>query len=66
MTTLQLIAAVNQKAQAVKKDLTKSFFNGDKNYFFQMLNKYPNANVNGNIYETINNIASAYARSLEY
>ena len=66
MTTLELIQAVNNKANQAKKELTKSFFNGDKKYFTQMLESFPKANVDGNIHETINNIASMYARGLDY
>lgn len=66
MTTLELIQAVNSKANQTKKELTKSFFSGDKTFYTKMLNSFPNANVNGNVYETINNIASMYARGLDY
>jgi hypothetical protein len=66
MSTIELLQAVNNKANETKKELTKSFFNGDKKYFNEMLSKFPKANVNGNVYETINNIASMYARGLEY
>ena len=66
MTTLELIQSLNKKANQTKKELTKSFFSGDKKYFNEMLNSFPKANVNGNVYETINNIASMYARGLDY
>ena len=66
MTVLELIQAVNKKANETKKELTKSFFSGDKNYFNEMLKSFPKADVNGDVYETINNIASMYARGLEY
>jgi len=55
-----------QQKIKTKKDLTKSFFSGDKNYYNEMLNAFPKANVNGDVYDTINNIASMYARSLDY
>jgi len=66
MTTLELLKAVSAKANETKNQLIKSFFSGDKSYYNKMLDAYPNANVNGNVYETINNIASMYARGLEY
>lgn len=66
MTTLELLKAVSAKANETKKELTKSFFSGDKSYFNTMLAAFPKADVNGNVYETINNIASMYARGLEY
>ena len=66
MTALEIIQKVNKKANQTKKDLTKSFFSGDKNYYNEMLNAFPKANVNGDVYDTINNIASMYARSLDY
>jgi hypothetical protein len=66
MTTLELLKAVSAKANETKKELTKSVITGDKSYFNQMLAKYPKAQINSNLSETINNIASMYARSLEY
>lgn len=66
MTDLELFQAVNRKFNETKKKLQKSFFSKDKTYFNEMLNAFPNAKRNEDIYETINNIASRYARSLDY
>ena len=66
MSAIELIQAVSEKAKETKKELTKSFFSGNKTYFNEMLSKHPNAIVNKDIYETINNIASMHARVCEY
>ena len=66
MTTIELLQAVSAKAKEVKTNLTKSVMIGDRSYFNEMLLKFPKAQVNNDIYETINNLSSMYARSLEY
>ena len=66
MTAVELLIKVNQTATEEKKKLTKSFFGGDKKYFKSQLSKFMHCLVEGNVYETINNISSSYARSLDY
>ena len=66
MTTLQLLQALSTKANETKKQLQRSFFSGDKKYFNEMLLTYKNADVNGDVNETIRNISSMHARSLTY
>jgi hypothetical protein len=66
MTTLELISAINKQANQTKKQLTKSFFSGDKSLYNELLSKFPNMEVVNNVYETINNISAKYAQSLEY
>lgn len=66
MTTLELLKAISEKANETKKQLTKSFFSGDKTYYNEMLAKFPKAQINKDVYETIINISSMYARGLEY
>lgn len=66
MTTLQLIQAVNNQATKTKKELTKSFFSGNKKFYNEMLQKYPKAHKEGDVYETINCISAIHARGLDY
>ena len=66
MTTLELFQAINKKANETKKELTKSYFSGDKSFYNELLSKFPKMEVVNNVYETINNISAKYAQSLEY
>lgn len=66
MTSLELLKKVSQKANEEKKKLTNSYFGGDKVYFKKQLVKFIHCYVNNDIYETINNLSSAYAKSLDY
>ena len=66
MNSVELLKKVCQAANEEKKRLTKSYFNGDKSYYKQQLSKNLNCYFNGDVYETINNLSSAYAKSLNY
>lgn len=66
MTTVQLMQAVSKKANQVKKDLTKSYFSGNKNYFNELLNTYSFCEVEGDVYETINNLSAKVAQNYNY
>jgi len=66
MKALEILQAVSKKAAETKKELIKSFYSGDKKFYNKMLADFPQANVNGDVKETINNIASMYSRGLDY
>lgn len=66
MTTLELFKAIGNKAAETKSALTKSYFSEDKSFYNQLLKQFPKAQINNSVYETINNLSSMYAKSLEY
>ncbi len=67
MTASQLQNAVAIEANDVKKQLTKSYFGGDKSFFNQTLAQYPFCKRQGlSVYETINNLAAKVAQAKEY
>jgi len=66
MTSLQLLRKVSEESKEEKKRLTNSYFGGDRLYFKKQLSKFIHCYVDNDIYETINNVSSAYARSLDY
>ena len=66
MTNIELLKKVSETDNEEKKRLTKSYFGGDKTYYKQQLSKNLGCYFNGDVYETINNLASAYAKSLNY
>jgi hypothetical protein len=67
MEATQLIAAIAIEANNIKKQLTASYFSGDKSFFNQTLAQYPFCKKQGlSVYETINNLAAKVAQSKEY
>ena len=66
MTSLELLRKVSETANKEKNELTKSYFSGDKSYFKKRLSMFMFCYVPKDVYETINNLSSAYAKSLDY
>ena len=66
MTSIELIKAVNEEANKIKKVLTKDYFSGKGELVAKMLEIYPKQKSSYDIYETINNLSSFLARQKEY
>lgn len=66
MKTIELMKAISLEFNQTKKELTKSFFSGDKKLYNTMIEKFNKMPLSNDVYENINNLSAKYAQSLEY